>query len=64
MRNLRQKTNNGLGAEKTQGQIQPNRQKEEIPKSPMGAFGFRQKSQGLHQVHQNTDKEKLNPLLR
>lgn len=40
MRNLRKKTNNGLGSKKIEGQIQPDHQKKKTAQSPMGAFSI------------------------
>ena len=54
MRNLREKRNNVKSKEKVDEQVQPDLQKKEAPKSAVGYFTFRQKSQGLHQMHQNT----------
>jgi len=55
MRDLRQKRQNDLEAEKIKRKIQPNQQKKEAPQSPMGQVGFGQKSQSLRPLHKTAE---------
>ena len=48
MRNLQKNINSVMALKKTQGQIQPHRQKKKISQSAVGYFRVGQKSQGLH----------------
>ena len=44
MRNMRQKGSDGLAAEKTPREIQPDHQKKKTPQPAMGYFNFGEKS--------------------